>query len=404
MLAFLEHGLTFFWIGLLVATRSFTINILEIPSGAIADTWGRRRSMILSFSAYIISFVTLAFAVNVAWFMAAMVLYGIGDSFRTGTHKAMIFEWLRINGRTDEKTKVYGTTRSWSKYGSALSAVLAAVFVVISGSYRSIFLFATIPYVMNIVNFLGYPAELDGQSDGQDTTAKSSPGIVRRSWETLRAALSEAIRNSSLRRLVVESMSWEGVFHAVKDYIQPVLAVAVVGWFTASQFGDRFDFSEQQTTAIAIGAIYTVLFLLSGLASRKAHRFVTWAGDERQAAKRLWLGNAMAYAALGLFAWQGMLWGVVAMFVVMNVLQNIWRPILISRFDEHTQAKKGATVLSIESGAQRLSTLLVAPFLGLWIDHLTGLENGSATGAQYWPIGVVGAVAAIAMWVRRPKD
>ncbi len=411
MLAFLEQGLTFFWIGLLVATRSLTINLLEIPSGAIADTWGRRRSMILSFSAYIVSFVTLAFAGSVAWFMIAMVLYGIGDSFRTGTHKAMIFEWLRIHGRTNEKTKVYGTTRSWSKFGSALSAILAAVFVVISGNYRSIFLFATIPYVMNIINFLGYPPELDGQSDaendGLDGEATSRQGIIGQSWQTLRTALSESFRNSSLRRLVFESMSWEGVFHAVKDYIQPVLAAVVVGWIAANQFGEQFDFNEQQTTAIAIGAIYTILFLFSGFASRGAYRFVAWSGDEQQAARRLWLVNGLVYIALAWLAWQGVLWGVVLMFVVMHVLQNVWRPILISRFDEHTQAKKGATVLSIESGAQRLSTLIVAPWLGFWIDHLTvTTDTGQAVaqmGSQYWPIGVVGAIAAAGMWFTAVK-
>ncbi len=125
MLAFLEQGLSYFWIGVLIAIRSLTINLLEIPSGAIADTWGRRGSMLASFVAYIISFIIFAFASSFGWFALAMVLYGIGDSFRTGTHKSMIFEWVRLQGRQDERTKIYGTTRSWSKYGSAVSSILA---------------------------------------------------------------------------------------------------------------------------------------------------------------------------------------------------------------------------------------------------------------------------------------
>ena len=394
MLAFLEQGLTFFWIGILIATRSFTINLLEIPSGAIADTWGRRRSMVLSFSSYIISFATLAFAGSFACVVIAMVLYGIGDSFRTGTHKAMIFEWLRTQGRIDEKTKIYGTTRSWSKYGSALSAVLAAVFVVISGNYRSIFLFATVPYVMNIVNFMGYPSELDGQNERPESLS----GILQGTWKTLRTSVASSFRQPSLRRLICESMSWEGVFHAVKDYIQPVLALVVIGWFTSNQIG----LNDRQTTAVAIGATYTVLFLLSGLASRSAHRFVQWAGDEQRAAKRLWLFNAVAYALLAVFAWLGLLWAVVVMFVAMNVLQNVWRPILISRFDEFTKAEKGATILSIESGAQRLATLIAAPLLGLWIDQLaTGAVDELVVSTQYWPIGLVGGLLALLMWLKR---
>jgi hypothetical protein len=48
----------------------------------------------------------------------------IGEAFRTGTHKAMIFDWLESEGRTKELTKVYGFTRSWSQMGSAMSVIV----------------------------------------------------------------------------------------------------------------------------------------------------------------------------------------------------------------------------------------------------------------------------------------
>ena len=56
MLVFLNQGFSFFLIGLLYACRDLTVNILEVPSGAIADSFGRRRSMMISFLAYIASF------------------------------------------------------------------------------------------------------------------------------------------------------------------------------------------------------------------------------------------------------------------------------------------------------------------------------------------------------------
>ena len=102
---------------------------MEIPSGAIADLFGRRRSMILSFASYIIAFAAFGFGVYYWHFFVAMFFFAIGEAFRTGTHKAMIFTWLRNEGRTNEKTKVYGYTRSWTKLGSALSIVLAGLFI-----------------------------------------------------------------------------------------------------------------------------------------------------------------------------------------------------------------------------------------------------------------------------------
>ena len=139
LLVFLDKGLTFLEIGLLISIREGAVIVMEVPSGAIADVYGRRKSMIVSFTAYIASFLVFA-AVDVFVLLAvAMVLFGIGDAFRTGTHKAMIFSWLRAQGRESERTKVYGYTRSWSKFGSALSSVLASAFVFASGNYNWVF-------------------------------------------------------------------------------------------------------------------------------------------------------------------------------------------------------------------------------------------------------------------------
>jgi len=57
ILIFLEKGLSFFWIGLLIGFREVCINVMEIPTGAVADLYGRRRCMLASFAAYIFSFV-----------------------------------------------------------------------------------------------------------------------------------------------------------------------------------------------------------------------------------------------------------------------------------------------------------------------------------------------------------
>ena len=56
ILVFREKGLSFFQIGILIGFREVCTNLFEIPSGALADLYGRRRAMIFSFCAYIVSF------------------------------------------------------------------------------------------------------------------------------------------------------------------------------------------------------------------------------------------------------------------------------------------------------------------------------------------------------------
>ncbi len=392
MLALLAHQLSYFEIGLLYACRSFTLNLLEIPSGAIADHWGRRRSMMGSFTAYIISFLLFAFASNMVYLTVAMILYGIGDSFRTGTHKAMIFQWLRNQGREDERTQVYGVTRSWSQYGSAVSALIAAVFVISTGDYRTVFLFAAVPYMLNIINFLGYPADVDGAHHSGKGSYLSVGELLTTSASTILAA----VRTRSIRGLIAESMAWEGVLAAIEDYLQPALLTFVLVSVLHQPVPSNLslDASQSSTSPQVVWAIsltYTVLFLLSAWASRSAHALVHRAGGHRSAAKWLWWVNLALYMLLGVSDISDWGIGLVAAFVTLNVLQNVWRPILVSRFDDHAAAQAGATVLSIESQSQRLATLVIAPLVGLAIDQIA--KHG--TIGHFWPIAVAGAGASL---------
>ncbi|NNE08969.1 MAG: MFS transporter, partial [Gemmatimonadetes bacterium] len=125
MLILLEKGLSFTAIGFLIGFREVCINLMEVPSGAMADRTGRRRTMMLSFLSYIASFALFGIFDSLAALYAAMLLFAIGEAFRTGTHKAMIFDYLAAHDLSSLKTRVYGVTRSWSKNGSALSVVLS---------------------------------------------------------------------------------------------------------------------------------------------------------------------------------------------------------------------------------------------------------------------------------------
>lgn len=386
LLVFLEKGMSYFAIGSLIAFREVCINLLGIPTGAIADTCGRRLAMILSFAAYIVSFVIFAFSNRILLLFPAMLLFAVGESFREGTHKAMIFTWLRLNGRIDERTRVYGYTRSWSQLGSALSVVLAALFVIATNGYRFVFLFATIPYALNIVNFLGYPKALDGDI--------SSHRSVRNVAAHLRDAVAVSVRKGDLRRLMFESMGFEGVFKAVKDYLQPVLktaAAAVLAAAGLSALPGYSSWTDTQRGAVLIGAVYFVLYLLSAYGSRQSHRLTSKLGGEESASRALWIAVAVLYAGILAGGWFSKAWVLIPAFVLLHVSQSVWRPVIISRFDKHSHEQQGATILSIEGQAQGIATLVLAPMLGLAIDTVT--KHGF--GGGFWPAGAAGLVAAL---------
>ena len=70
ILALREKGLSFFQIGILIGFREICINLFEVPSGTVADLYGRRLAMICSFSVYIVSFLLFG------WSQSLTLLYG----------------------------------------------------------------------------------------------------------------------------------------------------------------------------------------------------------------------------------------------------------------------------------------------------------------------------------------
>ncbi|HPJ40436.1 MAG TPA: MFS transporter, partial [Spirochaetota bacterium] len=215
ILFYLSLGLSFLQIGILVSFLNICVNIMEIPSGALADIYGRKSAMLVALSSYIIAFAVFACAHTYWPLFIAAFFYAVGDAFRTGTHKAMIFDWLRTNNRLEEKTKVYGYTRSWSKYGSALSVVISSAIVIVSNDYRWIFLCSIVPYVLGIWNMSRYPSYLNSRVDDTISIAR----IVSHTF----GSVGTAFRNSSIRKLIIQSMGFEGVFEVTKDYLQPIL-------------------------------------------------------------------------------------------------------------------------------------------------------------------------------------
>jgi len=377
ILFFLQQGLSFTQIGFLIAFRELFINLMEIPSGAVADLFGRRHSMVFSFVAYIISFAIFGFSQDYWHFFIAMFFFAVGEAFRTGTHKAMIFTWLRIEGRLDEKTKVYGYTRSWSKIGSAVSTILAVAFVLLTNNYTYVFFFAIIPYIAGLINFMTYPGELEGQP-GDKVDIRD---IVAHLWECIHAAL--AVRR--LRRLIVESMSFEGVYKAVADYLQPVVknVALLLPIFLA--------WGETRRSAVMIGVVYVILYLVSAYASRNSHRITSHAGGEEKGSRLLWKVISVLYVALIPLLLFEYYYAAVIGFIALALIQNFWRPILISRFDAFASETKGATVLSIESQAKSVSTMLTAPILGVAVDF----ARGQGLGGEFWPVAAIAAVVAL---------
>lgn len=356
ILFLLEKNLTFTLIGALYAYREIMTNLLEVPTGIIADAFGRRRTMVQSFLAYIASFLIFYYASSYWLLMLGMTFFAFGEAFRGGTHKAMIFEYLKMKGWQDQRVDYYGHTRSWSQNGSAVSALIAAGIVFVSGRYDVIFLVSILPYVLNLFLMLSYPRELDGQVHENGSIAESLAIIGR--------SLRISFVNSGALRATTNVCIYDGFYNAIKDFLQPIirslaLALPLLAFL-----------QEKQRSAILIGIVYFCIYLLTSHASRRsgafAERFKTLAAP-------LNLTMLMGFG-LGLLCGLAYLLGynlaAVVLFTGIFVLQNLRSPMSVTYVCDTVPYEILATSLSVRSLVTAFYTAIMAFAVGVLADHL----------------------------------
>ncbi len=361
MILFLvSQGLSYLQVGTLYAVREILVNVMEIPSGAIADGLGRRRTMVTSFAGYLVSFAFFWFGSGMTLFLVAMVFFSMGEAFRTGTHKAMIFAYLRIHGWQDHGNDYYGHTRSWSQMGSALSAIIAAAIVFVSRDYRSVFLFSMIPYVLDLLLMLSYPKQLDGE------TARITWDSIIENFRNVGRGLKETAKRPGAARAVLSASSFGGFYKGAKDYLQPMVSAMALAIPIAHTL------SAQRREALLIGLAYTVIYLLTSFASRYsamvAERFRT---SERALNWLLIIGLLLGLVA-GISRWQGLTVIPVIAFLTIYVLQNLRQPVGVAVAADRIPEDVLATVLSAQSQLQSLFAAIVALLVGATADYIGG--------------------------------
>jgi len=380
ILFYLEKGLSFLEIGTLYSIGEITRNILEIPSGVMADAFGRRRTLVFSFGFYIVSFIIFYLTSSFGLFVVAVFFYGIGDAFRTGTHKSMIFEYLRIKGWETQKVHYYGHTRSWSQRGSAISSLIAAGIVFYSGTYITVFLFSTIPYLADLILIASYPSVLEGPM--QDIDKK----MIKDHFKKIFREFTFSIRNTTILKAITNLSAHSGYFKAVKDFLQPVIKTFATGLPVLLGLAGR------QRTALLIGIIYFIIYLLSSGASRNAGRF---SGLFRTPVKPLnftLLAGLLAGVVSGIFYNLQLTAISIIFFVLIYLIENMRKPAGIAYVTDMLNQNILATVLSTESQAISLITALIAPLLGFMADKFgigTGLIAVSVILIIFLPLFVV---------------
>ncbi|MDP2722334.1 MAG: MFS transporter [Bacteroidales bacterium] len=362
ILFFLEKQIGYFEIGLLYSVRELGIMMMEIPSGLIADALGRRKTLITSFVFYILSFLMFYFSESLILMFSAMLLFAIGDAFRTGVHKAMIFQYLKANGWSGQRVNYYGHTRSWSQIGSAFSALLAGVIVFYTGTIQQVFLWSVIPYLFNVVLIASYPKWLDGEKSRNQLDQ-----ISQRFADVWKSFVVSIKARSTLTALISTSL-FSGYYSAIKDYVQPMIKTMALAIPVA------FYLNDDQRTAFLVGLVYFVIFLLTAIASRLSGRMASlFAHPYKPMNLTMSLGFAVGIVGFSCYYFNLYYIPILAFLIIM-MIENVRKPLGIALVAELSEDRAMASVLSVTSQAKSLIAAIVAALTG-WAADSWGLAT-----------------------------
>jgi MFS family permease len=352
ILFFLEKGVDYIKIGMLYSVREITIMLFEIPGGLVADALGRKKTLIASFFVYILSFLTFYFSDRFGFLLLAMVCFALADAFRSGIHKAMIFQYLTMKGLQKQKADYYGHTRSWSQTGSAIASLTAGVLVFYSGSYRLIFLLSAIPYFLDMLLIWSYPDVLNGEPSAY------ARQTLREKFGTVWQAIVLSFRKFSVLKILTSLSVHTGYYKAVKDYIQPVIVSfsLTVPWLVSVP--------EKKKSAVFVGTIYFILYLLTAYTSRSSGKFLSRFQHFSKPMNYTLLSAVIFGMVAGIFYLENLYVVSLFAFVLIMLNENLRKPIGVAFVTEKSEDTAAASVLSIQSQTQSFFAAVMAFIMG----------------------------------------
>jgi MFS family permease len=350
-LLFVDSGLSAAAISSLFAIWSLFAFALDIPSGAVADMFSRRKLLAIA--------NVLRAAGYAAWtlwpaywsFALGFVLWGTASAFRSGTGEALVYDALRALGASDKYLRVVGRAATVALVSMLVTTFLAGpVFAL--GGYGLV-------GALSVAACLGASAVALTLPERQHSD-RERPQYLR----TLRAGLREVRRNPIVGRAVVVVALIQG-FGAVDEYV-PL-------------------FAQSAGAATALVPVLVALTIVARATATAAAERGTGAAPVRVAGVLL-----VGALALGVGAGSGHVVGVLGVALFLGA----WEWTLLvgqARIQESIEGTARATVLSVTGVGAEIGALAM---YGLYAAGASVVPGSVVLAGLAVPL----ALAALLLW------
>ena len=358
-----ECGLDLADIFILKSVYSIAMVSLEIPTGYLADVWGRRNCLIAGCIFCFFGFANYSLSDTFLAFLMSEILLGFGQSLVSGADSALLYDTMIHYRKEESYLKYEGRVTMVGNFSEAFAGIFSGLLAVYS--LRLPF------YVQSGIAFIGIPAAFALTEHAAKTKIENSFAnivkIIKYSLFTNRE-LCYNIMFSGVIGAATLTMAW---------FVQPLLI-------------------ELDTPTTWFGIIWTILNLTVGISAL----YSDWLDQK--------LGSNKMYAFILFFIVGGYVavsfnisyMGLVFLFFF-YIVRGFATPILKGYINQITFSEMRATVLSIRNFVIRLMFAAMAPLVG-WLHDLYSLSVALQATAAI--IFIPGLLFLILQWHYKPKE
>ena len=328
ILFYQSHGLDLQQAVLLKTILSISILLLEVPSGYIADRFGRKFCLVAGSGVWICGWLFYCWGNSFNLFAVAEILSGIGGSLISGANTALAYETLLQLKRESYYRTFEGRLVAVAGISEAVCGIIGAAIAEINLTYP--FYLQTVCLIFYFILALNLIEPEKYQSITNSQHLKNLKSI----------AIDVFIKRPQLRWLMLLS----GTFSS---------ASFLIVWLSQGYL-KQIDFP-----IAAMGWAWAIFHLLMSFASVNARKLET-AWGIKNILLVLILSLGLAYILLGSI---NSVYGI-SFIAIIYIVRGLYSPLILNLINQEVASTVRATVLSLNSFTFRLSFVVVAPIIG----------------------------------------
>ncbi len=121
------HGMNLMQIGILEGIYHLTGILFEIPSGAIADLLGRKKSLFVGRLLMAIACIIMLFSTEFTGFAISFILQSLSGNFNSGAEEALVYDSLKLLAKEDRYPAISGRINMLIEVSQSIATVVGGI-------------------------------------------------------------------------------------------------------------------------------------------------------------------------------------------------------------------------------------------------------------------------------------